>query len=58
LKRGSKVPDAAGARPSKRKRFTPINEDDMDWLKGEIADIKEGIREIAEHLEIEVDCNL
>ena len=31
---------------------TFIEEDHMDWLKGEIFDIKESIKDIVEHLQV------
>lgn len=30
----------------------------MDWIKREMGDIKEGVKEIAEHLRGDVDCKL
>lgn len=57
-KRGVDVLDAADERLSKKKRITYADEDDMDWIKREMGDIKEGVKEIAEHLRGDVDCKL
>ena len=47
------VSDVIKIPPPKRRRLnTFIEEDDMDWLKGEIFDIKESIKDIAEHLRV------
>jgi hypothetical protein len=62
LKRGSETLDVADDRPLKRKCLTFIDDDDMDWLKGEITAIKECIREImhviTDHLGRDVDVKL
>jgi hypothetical protein len=58
LKRDSNSLDVADDRPLKRKRLMAINDDDMDWFKGEVSDIKVCIREIAEHLRGDVDVKL
>jgi hypothetical protein len=47
-------------RPPKRRRLRviSIDEDDMNWLKGEISDIKVSIGEIVEHLKEDMDYKL
>jgi hypothetical protein len=39
----------------KKKCVTFSNEDDMDWLKREMGDIKEGMKEITKYLWGDVD---
>lgn len=41
--------------PSKKRRPTFINDDDMDWLKDEVAGIKEYIKQIRMDLNIRLD---
>lgn len=57
-KRGADALDAPEHRPHKKKRTASTSEDDMDWLKHEIADIKECIRGLAEHLREDTDRRL
>jgi hypothetical protein len=47
-------------RPLKKKRgaFTNKDEDDVDWLKHEISDIKDCLKDIAEHLRGNVEYRL
>ena len=44
--------------PLKRKCLTFIDEDDIDWLKGEIGGIKKSIREIADRLKKDMGTEL
>ncbi|EDR10283.1 uncharacterized protein LACBIDRAFT_325215 [Laccaria bicolor S238N-H82] len=57
-KRGVDVLDAADECLFKKKCITFTNEDDISWLKREMGDIKEGMKEIAEHLQGDVDYKL
>lgn len=50
LKRDADVLEVEDERPFKKKLVAFINNDDMDWLKHEISDIKESMKEIAEYL--------
>jgi hypothetical protein len=50
-KRSAEIVDILDDRPMKRTCLTFIDEDDMDWLKGEIGNIKQSISEIAKHLQ-------
>jgi len=59
-KRGLEPPyHADNERPLKRQRFfDQDDQDDFDWLKREISDIKICITQIAEHLRSDVDTKL
>lgn len=50
-KRDSEVLDVIDDSPLKRKRLTFIDEDDVDWLKREVSEIKESIRNLREHMD-------
>lgn len=58
LKRDAGILEVADERPFKKKRATSTNDDDMDWLKQEIGDIKEGMKKITKHLKGNVDYKL
>jgi hypothetical protein len=57
-KRGAEVFEIEDERPFKKRRLAFTNEDDIDWLKHEIGDIKESVKEIAEHLRGNVEYRL
>ncbi len=40
MKRGRKHLDIDSHHPSKKCRLTPLDTHDMEWLKGEISDVK------------------
>jgi hypothetical protein len=50
LKQDADVLEVEDERPFKKKFVAFINNDEMDWLKHEISNIKESMKEIAEHL--------
>ncbi|EDR05743.1 uncharacterized protein LACBIDRAFT_329294 [Laccaria bicolor S238N-H82] len=49
---------AARRAPIQKKHITFTNEDNISWLKREMGDIKEGVKEIAEYLRGDVDYKL
>ncbi len=57
-KRGAGALEVPAARPSKKQRTMSTSEDDMDWLRHEMADIKGRIADIAEHLSEDTDHRL
>jgi hypothetical protein len=57
-KRDVDVLEVADERPFKKKCVTFTNEDDIDWLKREMGDIKEGMMEITKYLRGDVDSKL
>jgi hypothetical protein len=58
LKRDADVLEIEDERPFKRKRVAFTNNDDMDWLKHQISEIRECMKEIAEHLRGNVEYRL
>jgi len=58
LKRDAGVLEIEDERPFKRKRVASTNNDDMDWLKHQISEIRECMKEIAEHLRGNVEYRL
>jgi hypothetical protein len=58
LKRDADVLEIEDERPFKRKRGAFTNNDDMDWLKHQIREIREGMKGIAEHLRGNVEYRL
>jgi hypothetical protein len=55
-KQGSESHDLAHLRPSKKCRL--FDEDDKDWLKCEIDDVRDRMMQIADHLKEDVDSKL
>ncbi|KAF8167810.1 hypothetical protein B0H34DRAFT_683127 [Crassisporium funariophilum] len=58
LKRHADILDVADERQSKNRRVTSPDGNDMDWLKCEISDMKERVKEISEHLGGDTDYRL
>ena len=57
-KRGAEAFEIEDEHPFKKRHLAFTNEDDINWLKHEISDIKESVKEIAEHLRGNVEYGL